>query len=460
MVCDAKEIIEGERVYLWKRCLHHGVQRVLLSDDADYFRRCREVFLKKPEQVFRHNTGVRYGCPYDCGICPDHEQHGCVCVLEITDHCNLSCPTCFASSGPDRVTHRSLDQVRKMLDLIVMNEHEPDVVQISGGEPTLHPAFFEILDECRTRPIRHLMVNTNGIRIAKEEGFAERLAGYAPSFEIYLQFDGLDDSATKTLRGAELSRVKRRALDKLNELNLATTLVATLRRGVNDMSIGEILSFAAAQRCVRGVTLQPVHDAGRNTGFTPETDRLTLSEVRRRVIQDFDVFEHQDVIPVPCHPDCVAMAYAIRGSGDDYRTLSPLTRYVPAELLIEGGRNTIIYEGDAELLGNIGERIFSAFSTGHGPKGAARALGDLLCCLPRVDSPELGYDRVFRVIIMQFLDRHTMDLRSIRKSCVHVATPDGTRLIPFDAYNVLYRDELESTVLAPLRRRVQLPWIS
>ncbi|MEM7158444.1 MAG: radical SAM protein [Myxococcota bacterium] len=457
MVCDAKELIEGNRVYLWKRCMEHGVERVLISDDADYFRLCRETFLKEPEQVEKHNTGVLYGCPYDCGICPDHEQHGCVCVLEVTDHCNLSCPTCFADSGPHRQTHRSMEQIRRMLDLIVANEREPDVVQVSGGEPTVHPQFFEILDECRRRPIRHLMVNTNGLRIANEDGFAERLAEYAPSFELYLQFDGLNDSATRTLRGADLSRIKKRALARLNELNLATTLVVTVRRGVNENDLGEILRFAAEQRCVRGVTLQPVHDTGRNEGFDVDDNRMTLSEVRRRVIEDFDTFTAEDVIPVPCHPDCVAMAYAVRGKGDDYRQLSPLTRYVPPDVLIDAGRNTIIYEGDDELMTAVGKRIFSAFSTGHGPKGASKALGELMCCLPQVDAPDLGYDRVFRLIIMQFLDRHTMDLRSVRKSCVHIAAPDGKRMIPFDTYNVFYRDALEQTVLEPLRERVRLP---
>jgi uncharacterized radical SAM superfamily Fe-S cluster-containing enzyme len=130
-------------VFLWKRCLEHGVERVLISDDVEYFRLCREVFLKPPEQVEKYNTKAEFGCPYDCGICPDHEQHGCVSVLEVTDFCNLRCPTCFAASGPHRETHRPLPQLERMLDRIVANEGAPDVVQISGGEPTLHPQFLK-----------------------------------------------------------------------------------------------------------------------------------------------------------------------------------------------------------------------------------------------------------------------------------------------------------------------------
>jgi uncharacterized radical SAM superfamily Fe-S cluster-containing enzyme len=342
-----------------------------------------------------------------------------------------------------------------MLDRIVSNEGTADVVQVSGGEPTVHPHFFEILDECRKRPIRHLMVNTNGLRIAREPDFAARLATYQPAFELYLQFDGVDDVVNQHLRGADLARLRREAVDRLNELNLSTTLVATLKRGINEDAIGAILEFAAAQRCVRGVTLQPVHDSGRNECFDAEASRLTLSEVRRRVFEQFPTFAPEDVVPVPCHPDSVAMAYALRGPGADFATLSPLTRHVPPDVLIEGGKNTIIYEGDRALVGMVAGRIFEAFSTRHGPEGAATALRDLLCCLPRIEAlPELTYDRVFRVIIMQFLDRHTIDLRSVRKSCVHVAHRDGKRMIPFDTYNLFYRDELEADKLVPLRTRV------
>ncbi len=444
---DAKELIEGERVWLQKRCPEHGVQRVLLADDARYWRMAREQFLKPPEQVARYNTKFEHGCPYDCGICPEHEQHGCLSLLEITDHCNLRCPTCYASSGPERTTHRDLAVIERMLDRIVANEVHPDVVQISGGEPTLHPQFFEVLDACRARPIRHLMLNTNGVRIAREDGFAERLAGYAPGFEIYLQFDSLEEAPLRTLRGADLRTVRARALERLDALNLSTTLVVTLRRGLNDHEIGDIVRHATTHRCVRGVTLQPVQDAGRNDGFVQEEHRLTLTEVRRRLVEQCDFLTEDDVLPVPCHADCLAMAYALK---QDDGSVRALTRHVPREALLDGARNTIVFESDRKLR----EQLFATYSTAHGPESAAASLQQLLCCLPSVGGvPDLTYDRVFRVLIMQFLDRHTIDLRSIRKSCVHIAHPDGKRVIPFDAYNVLYRDRLEEEVLTPLRRR-------
>ncbi len=450
---QAKEIIQDGRVYLLKRCPQHGSQRVLISDDAAYWRLGREHFNKPPEQVADYNTPHRYGCPYDCGICPEHEQHGCLTVLEITDHCNLRCPTCYASSGPERLTHRSLAVIEGMLDRIVANEVEPDIVQISGGEPTTHPEFFAVMDACRRRPIRHLMLNTNGIRIAKEEGFAERLAGYLPRFEIYLQFDSLDAEPQRVLRGADLTAIRAKALERLNALNLSTTLVVTVRRGLNDDQLGRIIDFALAQRCVRGVTFQPVQDAGRNAGFDPAEHRLTLSEVRRRILEQSAVFRPEDIIPVPCHPDCLAMAYALKGAAG----ATALTGMIDPQVLIEAGRNTIVYENDP----GVRAALFKAFSTNHSPVSAAGALGRLLCCLPGI-GPALGarslsYDAVFRIIIMQFLDRHSLDLRSVRKSCVHIAHPDGKRIMPFDTFNLFYRDDLERQVLAPLREAVGAP---
>jgi hypothetical protein len=331
-----------------------------------------------------------------------------------------------------------------MLDAVVRNEGEPDVVQISGGEPTVHPDFFAVLDLAKARPIRHLMVNTNGVRIAESEDFVARLAGYMPDFEVYLQFDSLERDPLVTLRGADLRSVRLRALERLNRHRISTTLVVTLAKGVNDGEIGRMIDFALAQPCVRGVTLQPVQAAGRLDGYDPATDRLTLTEVRRKILEQTTVFRPEDIIPVPCHPDALAMAYALRG-GD---RVVPLTGMIDPRILIEGGRNTIVYEHDDD----VREKLFTLFATNHSPESGARSLHDLLCCLPLVSAPtELGYEHVFRLIIMQFMDAAAFDVRSVKKSCVHIVHPHDGRFIPFDTYNLFYRDELERTLLQPLR---------
>src|SRR5438552_2806250 len=123
-------------------------------------------------------------------------------------------------------------------------------------------------------PIKQLMVSTNGIRIAQDEAFAARLAEYMPGFEVYLQFDSLEERPLRELRGVDLREVRQRALERLNRYNISTALVVTLKKGVNDGEIGRIIDFALKQRCVRGVTFQPVQVAGRLEDFDPERDRL------------------------------------------------------------------------------------------------------------------------------------------------------------------------------------------
>lgn len=429
---EAKVIIEGTNVYLLKHCPEHKGQKVLISTDAEYYKLSRE-FLKPGQLPRKFNTPTLYGCPYDCGLCPDHEQHSCLTLVEITDHCNLECPVCYADSSPKRASYKSLAEVEFLLDAVVRNEGEPDIVQISGGEPTTHPDFFAILDATKKRPIKHLMINTNGIRIAKDIDFVRRLATYAPGFEVYLQFDSLRGAALRELRGADLSAVRKQALAHLNEFNISTTLVAVLKKGLNDDEAGAIIDFALKQKCVRGVTFQPIQDAGRLADFDPTRDRLTLGEIRQNILRQSSVFKPADLIPVPCHPDCLMMGYALK-VGEE---VVPLTSMIEPEVLLQSENSTIVFEKDASLR----DHIFSLFSTAHSPESSANCLKDLLCCLPKVQAvPEIGYDNLFRVLVVQFLDAHNFDVRSVKRSCIHIVAPDG-KIIPFDTYNLFYRDD-------------------
>lgn len=428
---DAKIVFQNDNVYMLKRCPEHGNSKVLIADDVAYYKNIRN-YNKPSETPLKFNTKTDYGCPYDCGLCPDHEQHSCLTVIEITDRCNLTCPTCFAGSSPTYGRHRTLAEVKTMLDTIVANEGEPDVVQISGGEPTIHPEFFAILDYAKTLPIKHLMVNTNGVKIANDFSFAERLASYAPDFEIYLQYDSFNEATLQHIRGANLLPIRQKAIEHLNQLNLSTTLVVVLQKEINDNEIGSIIDFALQQQCVRGVTFQPTQVAGRLTNYNDQTNRMTLTEVRRKILEQTDVFNTDDLIPVPCNPDSLVMGYALKVADQ----VMPLTRYINPNDLLDNSKNTIIYEQDEQLKG----KMLELFSTGNSTESASEKLHSILCCLPQIDAPELGYDNLFRIIIMQFVDAHNFDVRAIKKSCVHIVNKDN-KIIPFETMNLFYRDD-------------------
>jgi len=430
---DAKIVFENDKVYMLKTCPDHGFHKVLIATDIEYYKNTRN-YNKPSETPLKFNNKVHYGCPYDCGLCTDHEQHSCLTLIEITDRCNLSCPTCYAMSSPHYGRHRTVEEVERMLDIIVASEGEPDVVQISGGEPTIHPDFFTILDIAKRKPIKHLMVNTNGVRIAQDPGFAERLATYMPDFELYLQFDSFRPEALRAMRGKDLTDVRLKCLEKLNDLNLSTTLVVTLQKGMNDDEVGTTIDFALKQRCVRGVTFQPVQVAGRFE-HEPDANRLTLTEVRQSILDQTDVFAPNDIIPVPCNPDALAMGYALKMGGEVF----PLTRYIdPATLLDSSSKNTIVYEQDTHLH----EQLINIFSTGISVDRVTEDVNQLLCCLPQVHAPGLSYENLFRIIIMRFIDAYDFDVRAIKKSCVHIVSKDG-RIIPFETMNLFYRDEKE-----------------
>jgi uncharacterized radical SAM superfamily Fe-S cluster-containing enzyme len=320
--------IFGDEVWYEKRCKQHGVQSTLVSTDAAYWRRCKEL-IKPGDKPLAFQRHTEFGCPFDCGLCPDHEQHSCLALIEITEHCNLTCPVCFAESSPARTSFASLPTIEKMLDALVASEGEPDLLQISGGEPTLHPDFFAILDAVRARPIRHVTINTNGLRIAREPDFVARLAENKRGLEVYLQFDSLQRDALINLRGADLRKIRQQALENLERHGLSTTLVATIKRGVNDSEIGDIVRHALTWKCVRGVTFQPVQDAGRNENFNKDTGRIMLSEIRRRVVET-GVFGDDDMIPLPCNPESISIGYGVR-NGD---SVLPVTSMVPREQLV------------------------------------------------------------------------------------------------------------------------------
>lgn len=428
-VVPAKIIFQNNQVYYHKRCLEHGAQKTLVSTDVNYFLKCKE-YLKPGDMPSLFQTKINRGCPHDCGLCPDHEQHSCLAIFEINDECNLTCPTCYANSAPGLGNFRSMAQIQCMLDTLIESESEPDLVQISGGEPTLHPQIIDILNLIKKSKVRHLMLNTNGVRIANEPEFVEQLAAIKPGFEVYLQFDSLQNKALRIIRGTGLLNSRMRALDALEKHNISTTLVCVVQKGVNDEEVGEIIDFAMQYRCVRGVTFQPIEHAGRHDDASQH--KITLSEIRTRIIEADNPFTHDDMIPLPCHPENISIGYGLKMAGK----VTPVTGMIPKDVLLKGVDNTITFEKNPQLK----SAFMDLFSLDMCSEKTLENLQTLLCCLPKIESPELGYDNVFRIVIMEFMDKYNFDLGSIKRSCVHFVEPDG-KIYPFETWNMFYRDK-------------------
>jgi hypothetical protein len=367
-------------------------------------------------------------------MCPDHKQHACLGVIEVNTACNLDCPICFADSGhqPDGYS-LTLEQVEFMLGRFVAAEGEPEVVQFSGGEPTIHPQILNFIALAQEMGVKKVMLNTNGIRISRDRRFAGELARLKPI--VYLQFDGFELETHLVIRGKDLRDDKRRALERCAEGGIDVTLVAAVEKGVNEHEVGEIVRFGVSHPAVRAIAFQPVTHSGRHVEFDP-LERLTNADVMKLVAQQVpEWYDLDDFIPVPCcFPTCRSMSYALV-DGD---SLIPFTRLLDVEDYLDYVSNRVLPDPDVRV---ALEKMFSSSAT----PGAERALLECEAC--GIDLPAALDDvgkHVFTLVVQDFQDPYTLNVRQLMKCCVVEIVPDG-RLIPFCAYNsVGYREQVRA----------------
>lgn len=462
-VIPAKIVIESGSVWLDKYCPEHGEHREIFEEDADYHKNKRRF--DKPGTTMMVHTPVNRGCPLDCGICPQHEQHACIGLIEVTRACDMACPTCYADAGnldasrsgmssmpgmPGNASscgdvhvesgpHLSLERIGAMMDFFISSEGgQAEILQISGGEPTCHPDIIEIIRMAKNKNIRYVMLNTNGLRIAEDEGFTAALKQFEGGFEVYLQFDGFKDSTYGTLRGRpDLLAVKERALEMLAKYEVPTTLVTTVKTGVNDDELGRIFLYGLKHPFVRGINLQPEAWFGRRPVLAGEK-RVTLSGVINRLSeQTSGMLRKDDFIPLPCNVERVAITYLYR---DEKGSFIPITRHANIEEHLPYINNTFVFTVE-DALKNAGGTLDSL----EGICGCFKFLKDFKEMVPfdfflKNKRQKKAYidENTFRISISSFVDAYNFDLKGMQKECVHVVTPD-LRKIPFSSYNTLHR---------------------
>jgi hypothetical protein len=425
-----------------KRCPEDGwFEGIVYSDAALYVDSLR--FDRPGALPVAFSTEVKAGCPYDCGLCPEHKQHACLGIIEVNTGCNLACPVCFADAGDGYAL--TLGDVERMLDRFVECEEEPEVIQFSGGEPTIHPDILPMLRAAKRRPIKHVMLNTNGVRLARDTRFVAQLAEIDPT--IYLQFDGLTAESSVRLRGKNLVEEKRRALDRLAGVGLKAILVAAVERGVNEHEIGPLVRFGLGHPAVRGITFQPVTHVARHLPFDP-MERITIPDVTRAIeAQTEGLFVQQDFVPVPCcFPTCSSVTYA----HVDGERVTPLPRVLDVHRYLDYVANRTVPELSPDVRRAL-EGLWSV-SAIPGSDGVASQFACASC------GPDLAreagdvVDRIFMITVKDFMDAYTFNVKNVMKCCVEVLVPDG-RMIPFCAYNTLgYREQVRAQLAARGKR--------
>jgi len=470
-VIEAKVFFRDGRVFMHKRCPDHGDFEALIWGDADLYQSITRFNRPgTPPKAFATSTSA--GCPLDCGLCPDHRQHMCLGIIEVNQACNLDCPLCLADSGPHLAQtgfELTFEQVEFMLDRFVATEGHPEVIQFSGGEPTLHPRILDFISLAQDKGLDYVLLNTNGIRLARDDRFLQQLSELSP--HIYLQFDGFDPQTYRSLRGRDdLLATKLLALDRLAEANMRAVLVAAIERGVNDHEVGRIVEFGLQHPVVFGVSFHSAFHAQRHPAHDP-LQRVTTPDILKALeAQTNGLFTLKDFIPVPCcMPTCGFSTYAILVG----EAVIPIPRVLEAEQYLEYVANRTMPALESDLIQAL-EALWSASAvpgsdnwtrnvrtsleaSGIPWKGAGGGVAGCSACKAQLPlsrhSPRELAKHIFMITTRDFMDPWTFHVEDVMKCCIGVLVPDG-RAIPFCAYNsVGYREavaqSLQARVLSP-----------
>ena len=295
-----------------------------------------------------------------------------------------------------------------------------EVLQISGGEPTLHKDIIEIIEYARKK-YQYVMLNTNGIRIAEDIDFVKELSKFQGAFEIYLQFDTFKDEIYERIRGRKLIDIKKKAIENLNKYNIPVTLVMTIERNLNDKEIGKIISYGLETKCIRGVNIQPVAYFGRKNGNNDRTNRVTLTNVieliedqtKKMIIKD-------DFVPLPCNVERVALTYLYNTK----KGFIPITRIENIKKYLPYVNNTFTFKIE-DALTNGKDIIFGSCCN------PLKFLKDFKKFVPKdfmtwdiEKRSEYVSSNTFRISITSFVDQYNFDIKSMQKECAHIITQD------------------------------------
>ena len=447
-VIDAQILLRDNRVFMRKRCPEHGLFEAHIYGDAEAY--VANSRFNKPGSIpLQFATDVVNGCPYDCGLCPDHQQHACVGIIEVNSACNMDCPLCFANAGPG--FNLTLAEVEGILDRFVEAEGQPEMVQFSGGEPTIHPQIIEMVRAAQARNIPHVMINTNGIRIAEDDAFLAKVAELRPS--IYMQFDGFEPETYRIIRGEpDILPTKLRALERLAAIDCDVVLVPAIERHVNLHEVGQIVRFAIEHSAVRGINFQPAFHAGRHSPHDP-LERITNPDIIKAIDeQTAGLFRESDFVPVPCcFPTCNSVSYAYL---DEDLGVLPIQRILAVDSYLDYVTNHVLPDLDGEVRRALEGLWSTAANPGSSETAAAFAVACAACDLPSLPMGELKR-RVFGIMLQDFMDPWTFNQKNVMKCCKMILLPDGKQ-VPFCAFNsVGYREQARAQLTARERAMAQ-----
>jgi len=472
---------EDGRVVMEKSCPDHGPFRDIVYSDA-------KLYLKMEQWTFGDSRGLENPgvtnaavCPDDCGLCNLHTSHTGLANVDLTNRCNLTCPVCFANANAAGYLYEpDMEHVRRMLQ--ALRDEKPvagRIVQFSGGEPTIHPRFLDILRMARDMGFSHTQIATNGIKFGSLE-FAQECKE-AGLHTLYLQFDGVCDDVYRRTRGEDLWEKKLACIENVKKAGLKIVYVPTIVKGLNEHQIGDIVRLALENiECSSGISFQPVAFTGRIARSELEAKRFTLSDFAHAMQDQTGITDtYQDWFPLSCvtpfskllsalrgemtthlscHPHCSLGTYLFV---DQNKKATPVTRFIDVGPMLQemdllarkAGPRRIKFFSKLEAWNTL--RKF--FHQDRAPEGLTFNLflqtlqGMTDKRYGRGDKEKAGFTyRTLMVAGMHFMDSYNYDVERVKRCVIHYAAPNGL-IYPFCAYNSgpVYRERIEKEFSVP-----------
>jgi len=472
--------IKGKAVHVEKTCPEHGYFQDKIHSRAALFLRCAEWSFDEGTGLLNPRVTGAAHCPSDCGLCNQHQSVAVLAQIDLTNRCNLTCPICFANANTSGFVYEpSYEQVVEMLQQLLDSRPTPCTsVQFSGGEPTEHPRFHEIIAKARDMGFTNIQIATNGIRHADLE-FARR-SREAGLHTLYLQFDGTDDALYRRIRGRDLLQIKRQTVANCREVGLKICLVPTIVKGQNDDQVGPIIEFAVENiDVISGISFQPVCFTGRISRHDLEQKRYTLGDLAEDIARatgaDIDrdfwplsviaplcdllsAVERKPKIKPSCHPDCAEGTYFFV-SPQKYPGQPAWERLTPLPRVFDIGG---LFAHMKDLAGRLARkkrigiwdklRVFWMFRKHFNRQGAPegltmlkwmRSLQGMLDKTKGRGPEQAKHYKTLMCAGMHFMDRYNYDAERVRRCVIHYSTPQG--VFPFCTYNSgpCYREFVE-----------------
>ncbi|MBX3470499.1 MAG: radical SAM protein [Planctomycetes bacterium] len=431
-------------VWMRKACPAHGEQAARLSTDAAWYEATRAI-APRPSPPPRVAREVERGCPFDCGPCASHAQRVRMPVVTITSACDLACPICYVHNKNDDAFHMPPDEFARVLERLVADAGgELDLINLTGGEPTLHPRLLDLVRLCREAGVRRVSICSHGLGLAKDPDLLAGLA--ALEARIALSFDTFDAGVDAELKGVRSVAQKLRCLELLDRAGVDTTLIPVMTRGRNDHEIGAILDLALRTACVRHVEVHTVTYAGQGGTSFDRSGRISMVEVLERIAETTGgLLGPADFVPSPsAHPLCYQIAYLLvnpRGGPP-----VPFTRFLARDDLYAALADHLYLEPGPRLERALQDAIDRLWAQGDDSR-ALGLLNDLLRTLfppgrplERAEALRAAERAVKAVYVHSHMDAETFDVERAYLCCDANVRTDGTQ-VPVCNDNVLYRDK-------------------